>query len=345
MTTRYDLAVNLPLRSLVAARLRQALAHAPMDERMLAYPWPGGDPWLLDAIAGWMGRHGGHEHVDGHRLVLTLGARHALVLALDLCCSPGDALLVESPTYHGFRAATEARGVRTIDVAMDQDGLRPDALDEAARTSDARTFYVQPTLHNPTTRTMPAGRRREIAEVALARDLTVIEGDVYSPLRPGVDRSLSALLPDRCLHAGGIGKVLGPGLRIGWLLLPDEERRDAVASAIARDTDGLPALLPDVVGRWFADGTADALLGELRLRLRERNALAVEILGARLITADALHAWLPLEDADAAASRIRRAGVDITVAKGGIRLSLAAEEDPGRLEVGLRTVAAALREA
>ncbi|UPG87287.1 PLP-dependent aminotransferase family protein [Luteibacter aegosomatis] len=343
MATRYDLAVNLPLRSLVATRLRQALAHAPVDERMLAYPWPGGDPWLLDAIAGWMARHGGHEHVDGRRLVLTLGARHALVLALSTCCSRGDALLVESPTYHGFRAAAEARGVRTIDVAMDKDGLRPDALDEAARTSGARTLYVQPTLHNPTTRTMPAGRRREIAEVAVTRDLTVIEGDVYSPLRPGVGQPLSALLPDRCLHAGGIGKVLGPGLRIGWLLLPDEERRDAVATVIARDTDGLPALLPEVVGHWLADGTADALLDELRLRLRERNALAAAILDARLVTADALHAWLPLEDADAAAARIRQAGVDITVANGGIRLSLAAEEDPARLEAALLVLKNSLR--
>ncbi|MEX1826624.1 PLP-dependent aminotransferase family protein [Luteibacter sp. CQ10] len=342
MAKHYDLAVNLPLRSAVAERLRRALAHAPIDERMLAYPAPGGDPGVLDAIAGWMDRHGGHDLPDGRRLVLTLGARHALVLALDACCSPGDALLVESPTYHGFRAAAEARGVRTIEVAMDDDGLRPDALDDAARSSGARTLYVQPTLHNPTTRTMSIVRRREIADVALVRGLTLIEGDVYSPLLPrsAILPPLSSLLPDRCLHAGGIGKVLGPGLRIGWLLLPDEKKRDALASSIARDTDGLPALLPAVVGRWLADGTADGLLDGLRGHLRERNALARTILGDALVTADALHAWLPRADAEVVGERIGQAGVAVTVGRGGVRLSLAAEEDIGRLEAALRVVAA-----
>lgn len=343
MTALYDLAVNLPLRGHVAARLRDALARAPVDARMLGYPAPGGDAPTLEAIAAWMRLHGGHTTLDARRLVLTLGARHALMLALRLCCRPGDVLLVERLTYHGFRAAADAWGVRLVAVDMDGDGLCPAALERAIVVHGARTLYVQPTLHNPTTVTQPLARRREIAGVAAAHGLTVIEGDVYSALVAGERPTpLASLLPDRCLHAGGIGKVLGPGLRIGWLLLPDDARRDAAVADIARESDGLPLLLPSVIAGWLMDGTADALLRDLRDALRERNAMARALLGYQLVTADALHAWLPRHDADRIVADSRAVGVAVTPADGGIRLSLAAEEAPARLETALRRVATVL---
>jgi DNA-binding transcriptional MocR family regulator len=351
MNVLYDLAVNLPLRKAAVARMTLALATFPVGPDLLAYPSMDGSLGTREAIAGWMRRHCGHVVVDPRRLVITLGARHALSLALDEACAPGDTLLMESSTYHGFRASAQARGIRVAGVGMDGAGMLPAELERIARTTGARCVYLQPTLQNPTTSTMPLARRREIAAVATERDLTIIEGDVYSPLAwNGGDAlpPLAELVPDRCLHAGGIGKVLGPGLRVGWLLLPDEASHQRAASAIRLTTDGLPALFPSIVAAWMADGVADALLEGLANAMVERNKLARAIFGEGLITANGLHAWLPEGDAVGIEARALARGVRVTPSRPlaadgehavGIRLCLAAEEDISRLETALRIVA------
>jgi len=182
MNAYYELAVNLPLRAATSERLAAALASFPVNPALLAYPSMEGSLATREAIAGWMRRHCGHVVVDPRRLVLTLGARHALSLALDEACFACDTLLVASSTYHGFRAIAEARGIHVEGVGMDGDGMLPAELDRMAATTGAHCVYIQPTLQNPTTATMPLARRREIAAVATQRDLTIIEGDVYSPL-------------------------------------------------------------------------------------------------------------------------------------------------------------------
>jgi DNA-binding transcriptional MocR family regulator len=352
MNAYYDLAVNLPLRGEAAARLALALASFPVGPDLLGYPSMEGSLATREAIAGWMRRHGGHLVIDPRRLVVTLGARHALSLALDEACAPGDTLLVESSTYHGFRASAEARGVRVVGVGMDSEGMLPDELERQATATGARCVYVQPTLQNPTTATMSLARRRAIAAVATERDLTLIEGDVYASLAFQSRDALPPLadfVPDRCLHAGGIGKVLGPGLRVGWLLLPDEASHQRAASAIRLATDGLPALLPSIVAGWMANGVADDLLGHLADQMVRRNALARTILGDELVSANGLHVWLPEADAVGLEARALARGVRITPSKplaadgehaAGVRLCLGAEEDIGRLEHALRIVAA-----
>lgn len=351
MNAHYDLAVNLPLRKAAAERLAAALAVFPVNPDLLAYPSMEGGLGTREAIAGWMRRRCGHVVVDPRRLVVTLGARHALSLALDEACAPGDTLLVESSTYHGFRASAEARGIRIAGVGMDSDGMLPAELDRVAATTGARCVYVQPTLQNPTTATMSFARRQAIAAVATERDLTIIEGDVYSPLAwHGRDElpPLAQLVPERCLHAGGIGKVLGPGLRVGWLLLPDDASHQRAASAIRLATDGLPALFPAIVAGWMANGVADELLAYLADRMVERNRLARTLLGDDLVTANGLHVWLPGEGAEGLEARAMARGVRLTPSKplaadgeraAGLRLCLGAEEDVDRLEAALRIVA------
>jgi len=351
MNVSYDLAVNLPLRSRVAERLTRALRGITVGNDMLAYPPMEGGLAIREAVAGWMRRHAGHSVVDPRRLVLTLGARHALSLALDETCAAGETLLVEAMTYHGFRSSAGARGVRVRGVAMDAHGMLPGALDDMAAASGARTVYLQPTLQNPTTATMPLARRRELLAVAETRDLTIIEGDVYSPLAWNGSEPLPALAdlaPGRCLHAGGIGKILGPGLRMGWLLLPDGHSHHRASEGVRLATDGVPMLIPSVIGAWMADGTADELLGALNEDMRRRHALARDILGAGLMGGAGLHAWLPTDDAVGIETRALTHGVHVTPSRPlaadgihatGVRLALGAEEDPARLEAALRIVA------
>jgi len=354
MHPSYDLAVNYPLRTAVAARLGKALAHATVGTDTLAYPDPQGAAPTRHAIAQWMTEISGHATVDPDHLVLTLGARHALWLALASLVGEGGAstVMVDSLTYHGFRDLAAGMGATCVDVAMDEHGMLPDALDAVAARSRSRIVYVQPTLHNPTTLTLPRQRRLDIAAVAERRGLWIIEGDVYSHLVHDTHETLppfATLVPHRTLHAGGVGKLLGPGLRVGWLQPPNPALLAACVESLRRATDGLPGWLPAVVAGWMRDGTAGMLNQALQSAMRERGALARHIVGPDLVTSGAsLHAWLPCADAEAFGKRLLARGVRVGNPVGygnpstratGVRLCLGAEEDVGRLATALEVVA------
>lgn len=352
METTYNLAVNLPLRGLPAAKLGEALAATTVEADDLGYPDPAGALPVRQSIARWLQRVCGHGPVDPRLLTLTNGARHALQLALLATDSRAPAVLLEDRTYQGARAIARELRIRPVDVATDSHGMRPDALAQSARHRAATVVYLQPTLQNPTTATMPFSRRMEIAAVAEELDLIIIEGDVYAPLawhgQPPLP-PFSVIAPRRTVHVGGIGKVLGPGLRIGWMLHPEPGWQARVSTTIARLWDGMPALLPRVVARLMDDGTAEALLAGLAGAMRERAALARRILGPDLVTSGAsLHAWLPCAEAAKLERRLRSRGVRVAAPEdfvgarkraGGIRIALGAEERVERLEEALRIVA------
>ena len=104
------------------------------------------------------------------RTIITGGAHQAIVVAFAALARPGDTVLAEALTYAGICHVAERCGVRLHGLALDDEGVLPDALDAAGRTAGARFLIVNPTVHNPTTGTMPLPRREAI--VALARGMT-----------------------------------------------------------------------------------------------------------------------------------------------------------------------------
>jgi len=354
MEPTFDLAVNLPPRLDAAALLDAHLSTTRFRPDDLAYPDTSGPLAAREAIARWLSRVAGLPSADPQAMTTTLGARHALGLALAAAVGGGaPSVLVEDHTFQGFRAIARGAGIRCVDVAMDRHGMRPDAMAEAAARG-TRAIYLQPTLQNPTTVTMPLSRRQEIVDAARALDLVLIEGDVYSPLASQAHvplPALASLAPERTFHAGGIGKVLGPGLRVGWLLHPDATAHAATAATLQRDHDGLPALWPCVVARCMDDGSLDAHLTALARATTARGELARRIVGEDLVVSGTgLHAWLPDADAPRLERRLLDQGVRVAasahfVAEGrvpaGIRLALGAEGDIARLAEALRIVAAA----
>ncbi|MCI4065146.1 aminotransferase class I/II-fold pyridoxal phosphate-dependent enzyme [Micromonospora sp. R77] len=125
------------------------------------------------------------------------GGQAALSSALRALTTPGDTLLVESPTYLGALAAAHAAGLQPVPVPADADGVRPDQLAAAFARTGARVFYCQPLHANPHGATLTAHRRAEVAaavrdagafliEDDYARDLT-IDGEPpprWSPTTP-----------------------------------------------------------------------------------------------------------------------------------------------------------------
>jgi DNA-binding transcriptional MocR family regulator len=237
----------------------------------------------------------------------------------------------------------------------------PDALERTAASTGARVLYVTPTLHNPTGRTMGLQRRQDIVRVARARDLWIVEDDVYAlyagtPDSPGAVTPLAALAPERTLYVSSLSKSLSAGIRVGILLTPGAEPLERVLRALRATAYSAPALGPAVGAQWIEDGTADALAAEVRAEMGRRVRLALELFGpaAEAPSFDtSLHIWLPMAELDAerAAAQALRAGVEVTPPSApivdwhglsGLRVCLGGVEDGADLEQALKVVAEAV---
>jgi DNA-binding transcriptional MocR family regulator len=358
-----DMARNLPPSAPVETRLGPAMARlarrADMADR-LGYPPPGG--FEADHAAGvrWLAHIAGWGDLDPARVICTAGAQQAVAIALAAVCRPGDAVIAEAATFGGLKALADQMDYRLVPAAIDGQGLTPEALDRAARETGARACYLLPT-HNPTTRIMGAGRRREIVQVARARDLALVEDDLYGAyaMEQGLS-PLARLAPERVFHATSLSKTVSPGLRAGYLVAPlGGEHQERALSALHAIALGPPSFGLALASQWIEDGSAMAILAENRTEMAARTALALDILGAameRPAAPASLHAWLPMSEiaAERVAARALRAGVEVTppgamILDGamisGLRVCLGGPGDRAALERGLKVVKAALSEA
>jgi len=308
------------------------------------------------AGAAWLARSGGLTGADWTRLVCTAGAQQALALAFGALVRWGDTVLCEASTFYGVKALAEHMGYSLKGLAMDAQGLRPDALDEAAATGAFRVVAIQPTLQNPTGRIMSAGRRAQIVAVARKHDLMIIEDDIYAVYAPDAPPPFAVLAPERTFHVSGVSKSLAPGLRTGFLITPPGDPLERVLRAVRALAYAPPNFGGLIATQWIEDGTADVIVAEIQAEMTARLALAREILGGAAETpmsTIAPHVWLPMSELDAErlAGRALRGGVELTppsapvVTPGlttGVRLCLGAARDRQELERGLRIVAAAV---
>lgn len=125
-----------------------------------------------------------------------IGAQHATSLAVRMLLETGAPVLTEGLTYSGMKALATYQKLRLIGVAIDEEGLVPEALNEACARSGARLLYVVPTLHSPTEATMGARRRSAIAEIVERRGLIAIEDNVDGFLHPAAPPALAELERD-----------------------------------------------------------------------------------------------------------------------------------------------------
>jgi len=156
----------VPLMHELDLALSQLTKRGALDPALHYIQGPGLAP-VRHAAARWIADGYGLD-VAAENLIQCNGGQHGIALAFSSFCGPGDTVLCESTTFYGARMAAEHLGLRLHGVAMDEEGIRPDALDRAAAETGSRMLFTLPTLHNPTTRTMSAQRRQDIARVARA---------------------------------------------------------------------------------------------------------------------------------------------------------------------------------
>lgn len=295
-----DLSMNLPPEPTDPAlldRMRAGLEAVSADlPALLRYQSATGGEADRAAAALWLAGRGLTPGPD--RIAVTPGAHATMVAVLGLLAAPGEAILSEDVTYPGLRGIAAQMGLRLIGLASDGDGILPDALALAIAAHGPRALYLNPTLNNPTTRTIPAARRQEIAEVLNAARLPLIEDDAYGFIPVAAPPPIAARAPGLTWHIGGLAKCIGAGLRLAYTVAPDARAAVLLAQAIRTGTVMPSPLCMALATRWIEDGTADGIRRFLRAETAARQAMAENLLAGHRFAADplAFNLWLDLPE-------------------------------------------------
>ncbi len=294
-----DLSMNIPpppagidLDDLLRQGVSQVLLHSDAD-LLMTYHLGGGSS--ADRAAGtlWLAPMLGQ--VDEQRVLSSPGAQAALAALVLSQTQPGEVILAEPLCYPGLLSVAAQLGRRVVVVGVDGEGMRPDLLASMVRQHRARLVYLNPTLQNPTTHTMPASRRADIAAVVTRMGLRIIEDDPYWRFATRAPRPLAHYAPRHVFHVSTLSKCLLPGLRTAYVVMPEGMAQDEVLGAMRSFVLMSAPLMTALSTQWIHDGTAATLLEGIRTEAWARQALALRSLGAPGVAeSGGIHLWQAL---------------------------------------------------
>jgi DNA-binding transcriptional MocR family regulator len=342
-----------------AKELARIAAHAFADDGVdaLAYLTPEGLPELRERLADRGGASGPEE------VIVTTGGQQAIDLVARTLLEPGDVAVVESPTFTGSLLSLRATGARVIGVPVDRDGLDIEALEQVLSRHEVRLCALQTACQNPMGVDLAPERRARLAELAVERNMFVMEDRVYEDLRYEGEQQppLRSEAPGHVIQVNSLSKVVGGGLRVGWIAARGPVR-DRLARLKQASDFHTPTLVQHIAARYLMSGGYEQQLERSLpyyrgLRDVLMAALERHLAGEYEATAPrgGHHVWVtltrPVEERGLYSEAVRH-GVSFTPGgavtaerrqRTSLRLSFSLVE-PEDLDEGVRRLARALRE-
>ncbi|MBJ3762520.1 PLP-dependent aminotransferase family protein [Maribius pontilimi] len=313
-----DLTMNLPPEPQdpeLLARMQDGLQTVSANLiDLLRYQSVTGGQIDKEAASTWLSLRGLVPSLD--RIAVTPGAHPTMMAILMGLTAPGDCVLCEDVTYPGFRAIAGRLGLRVVGLPGDGAGIDPDALTDAIHRHAPKALYLNPTLQNPTTRTITPARRERIAEIITAHHLPLIEDDAYGFIPPHPPAPLAAFAPDLVWHIGGLAKCIGAGLRLAYTVAPSSHAARDLAHQLKTISVMPSPLMMALATRWITDGTADRIRRFVREETQARQAIAAKVLATATYESEphAFNVWMQLPEGLSRADVIgRMAGTGVGI--------------------------------
>lgn len=187
--------------------------------------------WVAQRLTRRFGRT-----FDADSVTIVNGSQQGLDLVGKIFLDPGDHVVLEDPSYLGAIQAFDAYQTRYLTVDTDEEGLIPDSLERVLERADPfpKFLYLVPNFQNPTGRTLSRRRRESVVRICEHFGLPIVEDDPYGELRFEGDDLPSLAAYDTSapiIYSGTGSKIMAPGMRIAWLVIPDEEIREKIVLA------------------------------------------------------------------------------------------------------------------
>jgi 2-aminoadipate transaminase len=240
---------------------------------ILNYGPPGGYLPLRE----WIARR--HD-VDPGRVVVTNGSLQGFHFVMRHLLEGGGSALVEAPSYDRTLLTLRKLGADVEALPLRDDGLDVGALAEALDRGPATVLYTIPTFQNPSGRTLSRASRKALAELVLERDLLVYEDDPYGGVRFEGEElpTLYELTGGRnVIYSSSFSKVVAPGIRVGYAVLPEELVQPI--EAVATETYISPSVfVQGALHEFLTAGRYEEALERVRAGLRDRRDAMLESL-------------------------------------------------------------------
>ena len=307
-----------------------------------------------DAAATWLARCGFDTCPEV--VQLTNGNTSAMTVSLMASTNVGELVVTEQMGHHTLKPLTRYFGLRLKGLETDDQGIVPEDFERACVGDSVKALYVMPSGLNPLARMMGIERREALCEVARKYDVLVIENDAWGPIQPQRPVPIATLAPERTFYFTSFTKCIMPGLRSGYLVVPETLAAAAANSHLVSNWMATP-MMAEIASRWIKDGTALKLLEWQMAALGQRNRMAARLLGDIPFHAspNGMHIWLPLppswsEESFVAHARLHGVAVapgsafavSDTATHSGVRICLGVATDTA-LERGLEIIARLVR--
>jgi GntR family transcriptional regulator/MocR family aminotransferase len=235
---------------------------------------PAGYTPLREEVASYAARSRAVQCTRDQVLIVN-GSQQALYLCAQVLLEPGDSVAIENPGYQGARQVLEARGVKLAPAAVDAAGI---AVNEVP--TGVRAVYVTPAHQFPTGVSMTVARRLELIEWARRNDAAIIEDDYDSEYRysgPPVPAMQGLTENSPVVYIGTFSKVMFPGLRIGYLIVPKKLAPAFIRAKFLIDRQ-TPALEQAALADFLREGHLERHIRRMRRIYGKRRKALIEAL-------------------------------------------------------------------
>ena len=260
----------------ICAELAQDVLKAD-GKRILQYGATEGYPPFLESLKEYLtSQYGFDWELNG--LLPTTGSTSCMDLMCKAFLNPGDAVLVESPTFLGNMQTLNLYQAKLVPVESDEGGVMIDRLEEAIKAHHPKLFYVIPSFQNPSGRTLAADRRPAIAELARKYGFLVLEDDPYRDLRYTGEHLPTIKSYDTTGHVaymGSFSKIISPGMRVGYLVAEKDILRKCTIGKQGTDLH-TPNLNQAIVDQFLRRGLLEPHIQSIIPAYRDKMNLMLE---------------------------------------------------------------------